>query len=300
MNKRQLGIIQTIASGVCFGFLGLFGKWLYENNVKPGELLALRFLLAAAISFVFILLRFPKRLDLSLKEWLRCALLGVFGYALFSFCFFSALKGLSASLTVLLLYTFPVLVAIGGWIFFGEKIPKDHLPAIPLAGAGLLLLVWKDVSIDRAEYLVFGMAAAVFYAIYILVSSRWLKTVDPSVSTPCIQLFAGLTLGSIYLTDLSRTQSIIQQNWLVLSLVAIICSIAAMGLFLAGLQKLKSWEVSILSTTEPLTGVLVAMLLLSEKLSLLQWTGAIFIVSALIWTSRPSAESTESKKSQAL
>lgn len=298
MNQRQLGIFQTIASGVCFGFLGLFGKWLYENNVKPGELLALRFLIAAALSFAFILLRFPRRLKLSAQEWFRCAMLGIFGYALFSFCFFSALKGLSASLTVLLLYTFPVLVALGGWIFFGEKISKDHLPAIPLAGVGLICLVWKDVSVDRAEYLIFGIAAAVFYAIYILVSSRWLKTVDPSVSTPGIQLFAGLTLGSLYLRDISHTQKIIEDNWLVLMLVAVVCSIAAMGLFLAGLQKLKSWEVSILSTTEPLTGVIVAMLVLAEKLSLLQSFGAIAIVAALIWTSRPLKSDT--KKSQAL
>ncbi|RYZ60550.1 MAG: hypothetical protein EOP07_00350 [Proteobacteria bacterium] len=298
MSKRQLGIFQTIASGVCFGFLGLFGKWLYENNVRPGELLALRFLIAAALSFALLFLRFRGRIRLSGKEWIRCALLGVFGYALFSFCFFSALKGLSASLTVLLLYTFPVLVAIGGWIFFGEKIPGDHLPAIPIAAVGLICLVWKDISVDRAEYLIFGISAALFYAIYILVSSRWLKSTDPSLSTPTIQLFAGITLGSIYLTDLSHTQKIIEENWLVLMLVAVICSIAAMGLFLAGLQKLKSWEVSILSTTEPLTGVLVAMLVLSEKLSLLQGIGAVAIVIALFWTSKPLKD--EHKKSQAL
>ena len=45
----------------------------------------------------------------------KCAVLGVLGYAVFSSCFFEALNGLSASLTVLLLYTYPVIVALGAW-----------------------------------------------------------------------------------------------------------------------------------------------------------------------------------------
>ncbi|MBC7531219.1 MAG: EamA family transporter [Oligoflexus sp.] len=71
----------------------------------PGELLSLRFLLAALMTFAFLALRLPKRIRLSRRELLSCAILGVFGYAVFSFCFFTALTGLSASLTVLLLYT---------------------------------------------------------------------------------------------------------------------------------------------------------------------------------------------------
>jgi drug/metabolite transporter (DMT)-like permease len=61
----------------------------------------------------------------------------------------------------------------------------------------------------------------------------------------------------------------------------------AMMLFLAGLQKLKSWEVSILSTTEPLTGVLLAVCLLGEKLRLAQMLGAIAVLAALVWIARP-------------
>lgn len=287
MNPRSLGILQIILSGICFGFLGIFGKTLYEKGVVPGELLALRFLIAAGLSFGYLTLRERGLLRLRTRDVLSCALLGAGGYAVFSFCFFTALKGLSASLTVLLLYTYPVMVALGAYLFFGERIARRHLIALPFAGFGLVGLVWGDFSIERAEYLVFGIAAAVFYAAYILLSSHLLKGVSAKITGPMIQLFAGFLLGAFYLTNWERTKTVVTENWPVLIAIAVVCSIAAIGLFLAGLQKLKGWEVSLLSTTEPLTGVLLATLFLSERLSPLQGLSAVSVIFALIWVSIP-------------
>lgn len=289
MSPRSLGIIEIVMSGVCFGFLGIFGKSLFEAGVLPGELLALRFSVAALLSFFIIAIRRPELFRLPLPKILACAGLGVFGYALFSFCFFSALRGLSASLTVLLLYTYPVLVAVGAYLFFGETIDRSKMLAFPFAAMGLVGLVWGDFSIDRAEFLLLGIASAVFYAIYILVSARFLKGVSPLISTPLIQLFAGLTLGSLYLNDWDRSRYLIQNHWLMVLALAVVCSIAAMGLFQAGLQKLKSWEVSILSITEPLTAVLLATVFLSERLGPVQGLSAISLIFALIWVSRPNS-----------
>lgn len=283
MSTRNLGILQIILSGVCFGFLGLFGKILYERGVVPGELLTLRFLIAALLTFVLLLVTSPKLFRLKTRDVIACAGLGIFGYALFSFCFFSALKGLSASLTVLLLYTYPVIVAFLGYVFLKESISRKQLLAFPLAAFGLLGLVWGDFAMERAVYLLFGISAAIFYAIYILVSAHYLKGVDTRIATPLIQIFAALVLGSLYLRDIDRATEIVSESWLVLIGVAVICSIAAMGLFLAGLKKLKGWEVSLLSTTEPLTGVAVAAIFLGEKLTLVQFVSALMVVFALIW-----------------
>ncbi|MES2746163.1 MAG: DMT family transporter [Bdellovibrionota bacterium] len=290
MSQRGLGIVQIVLSGICFGFLGIFGKSLFDKGVVPGELLSLRFSMAAILTFIYIAIRRPALFRVSRHTLLSTAALGIFGYALFSFCFFSALKGLSVSLTVLLLYTYPVLVALGGRIFFGERIQSEKLWAFPFALLGLLGLVWGDFSIERAEFLILGFIAALFYAIYILASSRLLRGVDPLISTPLIQTFAAITLGSMYLRDNARTLWIVEHNWFLLLLIAVVCSIAAMGLFQAGLQKLNGWEVSILSTTEPLTGVLLATFFLAERLTLVQMFSALLVVLALVWVSKPSRQ----------
>src|SRR5206468_9760353 len=109
------------------------GKSLYANGVTPGELLSLRYLLAAAVLWPVLWLRYPREWRLGLRDAAACAALGIAGYALFSSCFFLALRGLSASLAVLLLYTYPVLVSAAAWALWGERIPRRKWPAVPLA-----------------------------------------------------------------------------------------------------------------------------------------------------------------------
>lgn len=281
-SERRIGVAQILLSGVCFGLLGIFGKMAYANGITPGEFLGFRFLIGSAFSAILAALINPKALRLSRKQILTCAALGIFGYAVFSSCFFHALKGLSASLTVLLLYTYPLIVSAGAWVFFGEKISGKKIFALPLVMFGLLLLIYGDVQVFNPSAIAFGLAAAFFYAIYILCSSHFLKGADSLASVTFIQLFAGLALGVIYLRDPSRDAAIVHSSWLLLLAAGVICSAAAMGLFLAGLKKLKNWEVSVLSTSEPVSNILLAILFLGESFSVLQFLGAFGILGAFV------------------
>ncbi|OFZ13301.1 MAG: hypothetical protein A2X86_16255 [Bdellovibrionales bacterium GWA2_49_15] len=296
MNLRTIGIIQVILAGVCFGFLGIFGKSAYAHDVSPLELLGLRFLTSGLLLTVIIALVYgPSTLKLSYKNILLCSFLGIFGYALFSSFYFYAIKGLSISLAVLLLYTFPVWVAIGARIFFGEKIPEGRKFTIPLAMLGITLLVWGEFSIRSYYALAYGLGSAIFYAIYILISSRWLVQIKPLVSVAYIQLSAGVILCLLGLENYSRGMLVYKQIWPIILGMAIICSISAMTLFQSGLQKLKSWEASILSTSEPLVGISLAVLLLGEKLTLLQIVGGVLVITAFVLISIPIPDQTVQK-----
>ena len=96
----------------------MLGKALFEKGVTPGELLSLRYALSAIVLWPVLWIRFPGQWKLEPGQAAICAALGIGGYALFSSCFFMALQGLSASLAVLLLYTYPVLVTGFAWAFW--------------------------------------------------------------------------------------------------------------------------------------------------------------------------------------
>lgn len=285
---RAIGIAQLLASGFFFGFLGLFGKQAYEKGIAPFEFLALRYLVAAAMLGVYLVIaRRSTSVWLGKKLVTISLLLGVLGYAVFSSFYFFALERISASLTVILLYTYPVLVAIGGAAFFKEWIPRARLPAIPLAFFGMVLLVWQDLSIGQPIGILFGLAAAVFYSVYILLSSHWLKGVDPFASTFWIQLGAGLALIVVGFRQPDRVVEVLQLAWQQILLIAFLCSVLAMSLFLAGLLKVKNWEASVLSMAEPITGVAVGILFLGEALKFLQWIGVALVLMALVIVSVP-------------
>lgn len=282
LTSRQIGFIQIILSGMCFGALGFFGKMAYKISITPGELLALRYSISAILMGLAILATNPRSLLLTRFQLISSLLLGVFGYALFSSFFFIALTGLSASLTVLLLYTYPVMVAVLSQFILKEHLGTKGVMALALASVGMMGLVWGELSISDPHFLLYGVGAAFFYSLYIMYSRKYLSDVPAMPSSFYVQLGAGGILSIIHFHNFERPLSIVSNHPSLIFGMAIICSFMAMTLFLAGLSKITSSEASILSTTEPLFGVLIAALVLEEKLSMIQICGGVLILIAMV------------------
>lgn len=281
LTSTQIGFIQIILSGACFGALGFFGKMAYQRQILPGELLALRYTLSAIITGIIILLTKPRSFFMTKFQLVSSVLLGIFGYALFSSLFFMALTGLSASLTVLLLYTYPAMVAVMSRHFLKEHLGSLGVLALILASIGMTGLVWGEWSVSEPRFLLYGVGSAFFYALYILFSRKYLSGIEAMPSSFYVQLGAGLCLSLLHFENLSRPLFIISKHSLLIFSMAIICSLFAMTLFLAGLRRLSSSVASILSTTEPLFGVLIATLFLGEKLGRVQIAGGALILVAM-------------------
>ncbi|MDD4975634.1 MAG: DMT family transporter [Bacteriovorax sp.] len=284
LYQRKIGFIQIILSGICFAFLGFFGKMAYRQHITPGELLSLRYSLSAILTGLLILVTKPKSLfTLSRFEIICSLLLGLFGYALFSSFYFMALTGISASLTVLLLYTYPVMVTIFSRIFLKEKMGRLGLAALILVSVGLVGLVWGEWSVSRPIYLLFGIGSAIFYALYIILSRKYLRLVPALPSSFYVQLGAGGVLSFINFSGHpNRAVEILILHFPLIMAMAVLCSLMAMTLFLAGLQKITSSEASILSTTEPIFGVIIATTLLGESIQTVQVIGGILILIGMI------------------
>ncbi len=279
---RKIGIIEVILSGICFGFLGYFGKMAYQYQILPGELLAMRYSIAAFIVLFYLLITNRKKIILNTKDTIISLMLGTFGYAVFSSMFFYALTGLSASLTVLLLYTYPVLVTILSHFLLKESFNKMKILALTLVTIGMYLLVSGEWRIEGAKYFISGLGAAFFYSFYIIISRKYLERVPAFSSSLYVQIGAGSILSLLYFPNIERPIFLLQTHFLFLFIMAFVCSFLAMSLFLSGLQKVSSSESSILSTTEPISGVIIAYFFLGEKLSFMQIIGAILIFIGLI------------------
>lgn len=279
---RLVGVMQIIGSAIGFGLIGVLGKRAFEAGAVAGELLALRFLLATIILWTYVLFTRRRILKMSAREILSCAALGVCGYAVFSTLYFNALEGLTASLTVLLLYTYPVLVTLGARLFFKERVTRVQWLALPVVIAGLVLLLWGNIRVEKWGAVVLGLLSALFYAGYILASSRVLQRVNP--------LAAGLyiiTAGTVALLlwsprALARAFELNSEVWISIIGLVLFSTVAPMILFLMGLEKLTSTESSLLSTVEPLTATVAAILVLDEKLSLVQALGGTLVLAALV------------------
>ncbi len=266
-----------------WGLLGLFGKTAFDRGLSPGEFLSLRFLVSAAALGAYVLATNPGALRISQRDVGRLVLLGLFGTSLFCTLYFEALKRLPASLCVLIFYSNPVLIAAGGWLFFGQKLGKRTMIALPLAMAGVLLLVLQDLGAGSVDGVMLCLVSALIYSAYVLVASRWLKQINPMI-TSCYILGVGAVSQTLaHLRSWGRAVEAMTNAWDVVLGVSLFATVVPMILLFWGLNKLRPAEVGLLSTVEPVAGVILAVVVLGEKLTMAQAVGGAVVVGTLIF-----------------
>jgi drug/metabolite transporter (DMT)-like permease len=283
--QRSSGTFFCLASGAAFGAMAIFAKLAYKQGATVATVLSFRFLFAAALFWLLVLAGgHVRELRLLTRRQVRAGLLlGACGYAIQSGCYFSALKHIDASLLSLLLYTFPAMVAGAAVLIGRERMDGRRFTALALASAGLVLvLVGAGGGSLEAVGVVLGLSAAVVYSTYILVSDRVVGGISPIPLSAlvCTGAAVSLTIGSTVIGQL-HPGAVTIAGWGWLASIAVVSTVAAIGLFFAGLRLAGPTAASILATVEPLVTVLLAFLVFGETLGPVQIAGGALVLAAV-------------------
>jgi drug/metabolite transporter (DMT)-like permease len=283
---RSSGTLMCLGSAAAFGAMAVFGKLSYDEGATVGTLLAVRFALAAVLFWALVVAGGAAREVRALRGrdvGLGLAL-GACGYAIQAGCFFAALERIDASLLSLLLYTFPAMVAAAAVALGRERLDGRRLTALALASGGLALVV-AGAGAGALDPLgtALGLGAAVVYSTYILVSEGIAARLRPQLLSAlvCTGAAVSLTGGSALLGEF-RPEAVTAAGWGWLASLAVVSTVAAIGLFLAGLPRVGPTTASILSTVEPLVTVLLAYLVFGETLGLVQLAGGALVLGAVL------------------
>jgi drug/metabolite transporter (DMT)-like permease len=279
---RSTGTLLCLASGAAYGAMAVFGKLAYGDGATVGTLLAVRFLMAAALFWAVVLARGAVREARGRDAGVGLAL-GACGYAIGSGCYFAALQRLDASLLSVLLYTFPAIVAAGAVALGRERIDRRRVAALALASGGLVLVV-AGAGAGALDPMgaALGLCSAVAYSTYILVSDGVVERMPPHVLSAlvCTGAAVPLTAGAALLGDL-RPGELTAAGWGWLACLAVVSTVASIGLFFAGLRRVGPTTASILATVEPLVTVLLAFVVFAETLGAVQLAGGALVLAAV-------------------
>ena len=291
---RSSGTVFCLASGTAFGGMAIFAKLAYGEGATVGTLLSVRFAFAAVLFWVLVFARAGARELLALSgRDLRAGLaLGACGYALQSGCYFAALQRIDASILSLLLYTFPAIVAAAAVALGRERMTRRRLAALVLASGGLALVV-TGAGAGSLEPLgvALGLAAALVYSTYILVSDGVAGRISPLLLSALVCTGAAVSLcaGAALLGQL-RPGRLSAGGWGWLACVAVVSTVIAISLFFAGLRRVGPTTASILSTVEPVVTVVLAFLVFGERLGPVQVGGGVLVLSAVLVLNLPRIE----------
>lgn len=289
-RRRTLGIGLALTSAASFGVMPVLTKVVYEDGAEPVGVLAVRFALAAAVLLVLARVR-HEPLPRGRPLWIL-VMLGALGYVGMSLCYFFALERISAGLTALLLYFYPALVVVLGAVVLRDRPRRAALVCVALATVGTALTI-GPVGGGQALGVVLGLASALVYATYILVSSR-VHGVGSFAAAAVV-----LSSGAVVLTALGLvTRPGLPERpaaWAALVGVALIGTVVAVTAFFAALALLGPADTAVVSTVEPVVSIGVAALVLGERLGAVQVLGGVVVLLAVGALARlgPAAEAVE-------
>ncbi|MED4585290.1 DMT family transporter [Brevibacillus choshinensis] len=281
MSPLYVGVLYVFVSAAGFGVMSIFAVYAYEAGVSVSTLLFLRFLFASALFFGWLAWR-KESFRINRKQVLSLFCLGGIMYTLQSLSFFSAVQYIPTSMAALLLYTFPVFVAILSYFVDKEKLRKKTIIAmlISLVGLGMVL----GLSFGGIQPLGVGLAllAALFYSVYIVTGNRVVKGLSPFVTSAYISLFASLSTFLVAQKDGGVDLSFGVQGWWALGGIVIFSTVVAISTFFRGLQLIGSTKASVLSTLEPVVTFACSALLLGESFNWLQLLGGAAVLSGAV------------------
>jgi drug/metabolite transporter (DMT)-like permease len=288
-NSRAGGVLLVALSASCFAAMPIFARAMYADGGDPSTLLLLRFALAAAILLPLAARRAATaRPGRATRGGL--ALLGAV-YVGQSLTYFVALTSTSVALLGLLLYLYPVAVAVLASVLFRIPLTRARVVSLALAliGAGLTIGPlggggnWLGIGL--------GLASALIYSGYILLATRVTRSVDPLWSSAIITASAASIFGVLALIH-GVALPASGAGWAAVVAIAVVSTVVAILSFVAGLQRIGPTDAATLSTLEPAITALLAVVVLGESLGQLQVIGGALIVSAaLVVTRQPQATS---------
>lgn len=244
-----------------------------------------RFVLAALVMWAMLAW---KRQRVPLFTHFRAyALLGLVGIAGFNLLFFMGMQMTSAVNGALIMAINPLLTAVLAALFLGERLSWRQMLALPLALAGVGVVVLGDgaqVTLSAGDALMLG--ANLSWALYNVLSKRLMPPGSGLVNTTGVMTWGAVAMVSVALTFGAPAHLPGVEAGSALVAMAVGGSAAAYLFWNSGIARLGAARTSLFLNLVPVSTMLIAALS-GHPPSPLQLAGALVVLAAVSFAMAP-------------
>lgn len=212
------------------------------------------------------------------RDWLRTALLGVLNVGGFFLLLYIAAQLLPTSIASSIMAASPLVLALFAWALAGQRPTARMLAGAVIGILGVLLLVAGAFGALDARGVAASAAGLVASSLGYVLTKRWGATSAPVAASAWQLLFGGTLLAAVALGVEGAPPVLDTGGWLGLAFVALIGTALANVAWFHGLEHLSAGTVGIIGLLNPVTGVLLGLLLGGESLALPQLLGILLVL----------------------
>jgi len=242
-------------------------------------------LVGGGLGMMVILWKMGKLKQLTAHVW-KWAFLGAFFFA-WDFVFWHRSIDLVGPGLSTMLANFQVIVlATVSVLFLKEKVSRTFLVAIPMALIGLYLMVgvqWTSFTPDYRLGVIFGLLAALAYALYLLSLKYSLSKAgaDPLAMAAGVALLTGLLLGALAMAQSNSFAIPNTKSLLALTALALICHATGWYLITRGIQLVDTSLVGLILLLQPTLSFVWDLLFFGKPTNPVELTGVALALLAI-------------------
>ena len=273
LSKNHVGILMVLVSSICFAFVPNSSKIAMEEGSSLFFLIASRYAIGACFLLpVFFITKTSFRVPTRLI-W-RVVVAGFLALCLIA-ATYHAVNFLDVGLVLLILYSFPLGVALISHLRGKERISQNQWICMTMVMVGLVIMIFDG----QTKINLYGLAVSFFglfcFVFFILQSNALAEDIGSSslnfyLSISGLALLAFLFLLSPQSMSLAMPASD-------KGVMAIFSNgffyILSWVLFFEGSRIVGATRASLMACLEPLFAALLAMFFLGQILSVVEWIG---------------------------
>lgn len=295
-RNRAIGVALALVGAALFSLKGVVIKLAFAEGIGVSQLLTLRMAFSLPIYLVIgFWVFFRNDIRPTPKQYAMAAGLGLLSYYLSSYLNFVGLQYVSAQLERLILYIYPTMVAVLAFVFLKEKVTRNHMIALGLAYAGVLILFGAELSHfgpEAAWGALIIFVGAFLYAIYVTAS----RPVIAKMGTGLFTSFAMSAASIAFLAQSGIEMAVnpmpyVSSNglWLCLFL-AVFCTVIPSFMIADAIRRIGPGPMSAIGGVGPVVAAWAAVAILHEPFG---WPhmAALGLTMAGVWLLARSGKS---------
>ena len=277
-KRRALGVGLVVLSTIAIALVPSLAKLAYEGGSNTLSVITGRSIFSVLITLLLLAaLRQPIAIP---RRPMQIALAMGVAYAVMLYGYLGAVNYLPVSLVILIYFIHPVLVGVIVMYLGQERLTIVSVGALVAALVGLYLAI--GLSLERLSAVCLGLAtlAMAMAAIIVVFNARAMAEAKAISIGFFMMLSAAATLTVIFSFFGTLALPTTTLAWTGFVGVAIAATTGTLA-FMSGMAYVGAARAAMISNLEPVLGVLFAMAVLGERVTLLQGIGIAVVIGAI-------------------
>ncbi len=274
VDNRLRGWLAAAIASMLFGSTYLVtNRYLPAHSPLWGS--ALR-ALPAGLALLLVARRLPTG-----SWWWKAAILGSLNMGGFFLLLYIAAQRLPSSIAVSIGALSPLIIAATAWLLIGERITMRFVLGAAIGMLGVILIVGAATDAPDPWGVAAVLGASVLMSLGAVLSKRW-NDDTPVLATTAWQLMAGgLELLVIAILIEGPPPTLGGTELMAFFYISLIATAFAYVCWFTGFRYLPAGTVGIIALLNPVTGVMLGVLLASEPLTIIQTVGIVLVLCSI-------------------